>query len=197
MTALILSVACALAALSGCAGAQDQQAGTFVLIDDRGRGEPNLTFGGVKLTAKADAVAKTCAAKGWQHNIKPGNEDQRANIVPVGNKDVRKLSLVFEDGVLIQITAEFHKPDPTRHAVSRNYAVKRRMADGAWAMSDGRRQTLVVINRDANRIHAVHVARLRDRDEAKKLLDHFAQDGEAKRAKGAVADPAPSDAPSP
>ncbi len=194
-SAALLSIAAILASLAACS-APDQE-GTFVVIDDRGRGEPNLTFGGVKLTATAAELIKMCAKRGWKHNIQATDKDQRAGVVPTASTDVRKFSLIFEDGVLIQLTTEFHKADPTRHAMSRHYAHKHRMADGAWAMGDGRRQTVVILNREGNRLHAVHVGRLRDRVEADRLLGHFVGDVMAGRKAKEDADPKPSDAPKP
>lgn len=193
--AALAFVATVFALFAGCS-APDDNKGTFVLIDDRGRGEANLTFGGVKLTSTAEDIIKLCASHGWKHNLKPAEKDQRGSIVPSDHKEVRKFDLVLEDGFLIQLTVEFHKADPTRHTISGHYAKKRRMPDGAWAMSDSRRQTVVIVNRDATRLHAVHVARLRDRDEAKKLLGHFVEDDEAQRAAPAK-DPAAADAPKP
>ena len=194
ITACCFTLATAAATLAGCSGATEKE-GTFVLIDDRGRGEPNLTFGGVKLTTRDADVIKLCDERGWKHNIEGKGGDQRANIVPSGHADVRKFGVIFEDGVLIQVTVEFHKGDPARATISKEYAHRRRMPDGAWAMSDGRRQTVVIVNRDGTRLHAVHVARLRDRAEANKLLAHFVEGAAAKPAD--KADPKPEDAKQP
>lgn len=191
----LLALSCALAGLCGACGAPET-GGTVVIIDDRGRGEAQTTFGGIKLlTTGADLVTQ-CGKLGWQHNIGKdsattagGVAQTRAFVVPDAKHEVQRFELVFEDSALVSMTLEFRQPDPQRHMMVNRFARKKRLPDGGWAMTDGRRDVVVVVNRETTRLTAVHTGKLQDRAQANKMLQHFI--GESSDARPAQAEQDP------
>ena len=191
--AVIVAVALSLCACGGAAGP-----GTVVIIDDRGRGAPQMTFGGVKLLATPKQVIELATAKGWKHNVKDEDgPDVRAFVLPDDKHDVRRFSLIFQARKLVSMNLEYRKADPTRHGMVSHFARKKRLPDGAWAMTDGRRDVVVIVNRDADRLSAVHTGKLSDRAEADKLLKHFIGENASDRPAAAEKDPKSSDASKP
>ncbi|GEM_PF-3257837 len=187
-----------LAGLLSACGAGGADPGTVVIIDDRGRGEARTAFAGLKLLMTEKDVIGVCEKRGWKHNIKADKaKDARAHIIPDAKDEVRRFSLSFEDGALIQLTIEYEKPDRSRHGIARDYARKKRLDDGSWAMTDGRRDTVVIINREGNRLVVVHVGKARDRTESERLLKHFVGESSSDRPAEIEKDPKAGDAPKP
>ncbi|MCB9738495.1 MAG: hypothetical protein H6747_04440 [Deltaproteobacteria bacterium] len=167
----LLAVA-GLLATSGCTGANAYAPRTVTVVDAQHAPDPRMVFGSLSLRMPLQQLKSMALGEGWQVQGMFADETT-LTLVPPLDDPATQYGVVVEAGHVVQLAVDFRQNDERRVDARHQYAKSEIGADGAWAMTDAQRRTLVVVSPHGKRIVAVHLATLRDQQGAAALLERY------------------------
>lgn len=162
----LCGLAAAAASLAACGGGDK----VVTIVAHEPAAQARLQFGVFALGQGVDAARVEAERRGWTASEGAWAADGKVVLqVPAGD-EIERYDLQAERGKIIQILLTYRQEDPARVDLRHSYAASRVQPDGAWAMTDNHRQTLVLIRARGRELLAMHLDGMADKEGVKAVL---------------------------
>ncbi len=141
---------------TACAGKRE-----VVIVDHQPAAQAPRNFGVFALGMSVDEAQREVEERSWTRQGKAEPEGQFI-VVPTAGDPVLQYGVVAEAGKIVQLSLDYKDADDSRTELRHSYAVSKIQPDGAWAMTDTHRQTLVVVRDHGKRLVAIDLQASRD-----------------------------------
>ncbi len=149
---------------SACSGNRE-----VVIVDNHPAAQAPRNFGVLALGMPLSELKREVEERAWtlQGRSEP---DTQLIVVTTAGDAVLQYGVVVEASKIVQLSLDYKDADDSRTELRHSYAVSKIQPDGAWAMTDTHRQTLVVVRDHGKRLVAIDLQGSRDQDGVRAVM---------------------------